>query len=395
MTAKSSKPVVRPLRVLTLTDKLVGGGGAERLAAHIAVGLDRARFESHLCGTRRTVGPLVDDVKRSGVDYFDLDRTSRYQARAWWPLLVFLRRKRIDVLHAHKFTSNVWGTLFGRLTGVPVVIAHEHTWSYEGQRLRRLLDREVIGRGADAFVAVSREDQRKMIEVEGVDPRVTRFVPNGIPPLPAPEDRNIRAELGIPPDAFLAGSVGVLRAQKAFDVLVDAAAIAAVDVPQLRVVVAGTGPERDALERRIEERGMRSVVRLLGHRRDVPTLLSAFDVAVLSSDFEGSPLAVMEYMAAGKPIVATSVGGVPDLITHGEHGLLVPKRDPKALAAAIVRLARSPDLRATLGAAARERQAREFDISVTVRAIEDLYEELFLRTRRARRERWSARTRVT
>ena len=118
-----------------------------------------------------------------------LKRTSARQVWAWWPLYRLLRRERIDVLHAHKFGSNLWGTVIGRLARVPVIVAHEHTWSFEGKPWRRFGDREVIARGSTAFIAVSREDRRRMIEIEGIDPDDVMFIPNGIPAPPPPTRR--------------------------------------------------------------------------------------------------------------------------------------------------------------------------------------------------------------
>ena len=125
-----------------------------------------------------------------------LKRTSARQVWAWWPLYRLLRRERIDVLHAHKFGSNLWGTAIGRMARVPVIVAHEHTWSFEGQPLRRFGDREVIARGSSAFIAVSQEDRRRMIEIEGIDPEDVMFLPNGIPAPPPPTGADVRAELG-------------------------------------------------------------------------------------------------------------------------------------------------------------------------------------------------------
>jgi glycosyltransferase involved in cell wall biosynthesis len=119
-------------------------------------------------------------------------------------------------------------------------------------------------------------------------------------------------------------------------------------------------------------------VLFLGIRRDVPAVLAAVDVAVLSSDYEGSPLSVMEYMAAAKPVVSTRVGGVPELVKEDVHGLLVEPRDPEALAEAVTRLLRDPALAKRLGAEGRQRQQREFSLEAMVRRIEDLYEELWL-----------------
>jgi glycosyltransferase involved in cell wall biosynthesis len=276
------------------------------------------------------------------------------------------------------FGSNVWGTAIGRLTSVPVIVAHEHTWSFQGRPVRRFLDRELVGRYADAFVAVAAEDRRKMIEVEGVDAQKIRLIPNGIPdPVPA-DGAAVRRELGIDADAPVIGVVCELRAQKALEVLFDAAARLRSELPALRVLVAGDGPEREHLEAEVERLGLEGTVLLLGIRRDVPALLDTLDVATLSSDYEGSPLSVMEYMAAGKPIVSTRVGGVPELVEDGREALLVEPRDPAALAEAIGRLLRSPADAKRLGEAARDRQRQEYSLDAMVRRVESLYEELWL-----------------
>jgi glycosyltransferase involved in cell wall biosynthesis len=172
------------------------------------------------------------------------------------------------------------------------------------------------------------------------------------------------------------GAIGVLRAQKAHHVFLRAAAQLLAENPELTVLIAGDGPERPALEALVAELGISSNVRLLGYREDVPDVLRALDVAVSSSDFEGSPLAVMEYMDAARPIVATAVGGVPDLIDDGVHGLLVPPGDSGALARAVAELLADPASARRMGEHARERRRTEFDIDTLVRRLEDLYEEL-------------------
>ena len=369
---------MRKLRVLTLVDKPTVTGGAERLAAVVAMKLDPARFESVLCASRRTDEPLLDrELEEAGIEVLALDRRSKLDLWAWRPLVSQLRNG-VDIVHAHMFGSNVWGTVLGRLSGVPVVVAHEHTWSFEGRPLRRFLDRELVGRWADVFVAVSGEDRRKMIEVEGVDPRKIRLIPNGIPAAGNGGGGDVRTELGIKPGAPVIGVVCELRAQKALDVLFEAAALIRAEHPALKVLVAGDGPERERLEHISRELGLGETVLFLGIRRDVPALLAALDVAVLSSDYEGSPLSVMEYMAAGKPVVSTRVGGVPELVEDGVHGLLVEPRDPTALAEAVARLLRDPDEASQMGARGRERQQREFSLDAMVGRIEDLYEELWL-----------------
>jgi glycosyltransferase involved in cell wall biosynthesis len=152
----------------------------------------------------------------------------------------------------------------------------------------------------------------------------------------------------------------------------------------VQVIVAGEGSDRPRLERRIRELDLERTVRLLGRREDIPDVLASLDVAVCCSDREGSPLSVMEYMAAELPIVATRVGGVPDLIDDGVHGLLVPPRDAVALAGAIERLLDDEALRRRLATSAHERQEREFVLAAAVRRTEELYEKLFAASRRRR-----------
>ena len=373
----------RRLRVLTLVDHLGASGGGERLAMEISKRLDRERFEAIHCASRwdpERAGPATqaaaEELRAAGVRAVGLGRGSPLAVWSWRPLVRLLRRERVDVLHSHKFGSNVWGVLMGRLARVPVIVAHEHTWSYEGQPLRRFLDRELIARGSSAFVAVSSEDRRRMIEVERIDPGDVTFVPNGIDALPDGDGPRVRAELGIDPGAPAIGAVAVLRPQKALDVLVRAAAELLPEHPGLRVLIAGEGPERERLESLAAELGVAEAVTLLGLRSDVPDVLAALDVAVVSSSFEGTPLAVLEYMDAGLPVVSTRVGGVPDLIDDGEHGLLVEPGDPAALASAIGALLRDPERARRMGRAGRERRRSEFTIDNTVRTLERMYLDL-------------------
>jgi glycosyltransferase involved in cell wall biosynthesis len=377
----------RPLRVVTMVDRLMTSGG-EIVATRVAMNLDRERFESILCSTRTSE---VADIKRAeaaGIRVLTLNRRSRLDVVKWHPLFELLRRERVDILHAHKFGSNAWAALLGRLARVPVIVAHEHTWSYSGQPLRRLIDRELIGRSAAAFLAVSPEDRRRMIEVEGVDSTKVRYVPNGVPALAAGDGTPLRRSLGASPTTPVVGTVCALRPQKGVDVLLAAVAALVVEVPDLRVVIVGDGPERTRLKRLSEEMGLVSTVEFLGSRtqEELPDILSAIDVMVSSSTFEGMPLAIIEWMAAGKAIVATKVGGVPALVEDGVHGLLVEPGDPNQLAGAIAKLLRDADLRSALGASAAYRQRRTFDLHHMVRSLESLYEALYWSSPRGRRE---------
>lgn len=382
----TTRPERSKLRVLTLVDGM-GYGGGESLARAITTRLDKSRFEATLCVTRwhpsdQFSGELAE-LDEAGVGFLGLERHGRLDLRPWGTVVRRLRGG-VDVLHSHKFGSNVWAAGLTSLARPPVFVAHEHTWSYSGNRLRILLDRRLIAPRADAFVAVSRDDQRKMVEIERIPPEKTRFIPNGIDLEPAPEGagKRIRQELGLGDDQPVIGTVATLRAQKALDVLIEAALILREEFTDIVVLIAGgadpsAAEEAARLKTLVDRLGVGETVRFLGPRDDVPSLLSALDVAVISSDYEGSPLSAMEYMEAALPVVATRVGGVPDIVVDGETGFLAPPRDPVAIASAVTRLLAEPDLARRMGEAGRRRRRAEFDLSVTVRRVEQLYEELY------------------
>jgi glycosyltransferase involved in cell wall biosynthesis len=382
-----SQPVERRLKVAGLVREIgpAGGGGAERVARNLLVELDPKRFERVLFLSRppddRAGERIVAELRRRGVEVRFLKRRFKYDPLAWWPLLRALRRERIDVLHTHAFGQNAWGSLSGRLTGVPVVIAHEHNRDFSGRALRPVIDRELIARCASTMIVVSGEARRRMIEVERIAPQHLELLPNGIRAMPTGDGRAARAELGIGDEDPVIGTVCVVRSEKALDVLVRAAALVIRDFPRLRVLIVGDGPDRAAVEAVVSEQGLEERVLLTGARDDVPDMLAAMDVAVLSSDYEGSPLSVLEAMDAGKPIVATRVGGIPEFIEDGVHGVLVPPRDEAALATAVRGVLGDMDAAGEMGARARERCRREFSLDRTVERLEQLYEELHSRRR--------------
>jgi glycosyltransferase involved in cell wall biosynthesis len=379
-------PARGKLGVMALVDAVGVSGGGERFARHLTMRLNGDRFDRYLCVTRWSpelaanpdTRAALDELREAGVAFVGLRRRSVASLAAWRPVLRMLRGGRIQILHTHKFGANAWGGLLSLAARPPVLVAHEQTWSYEGRPIRRLIDRELVARRADAFVCVSSEDRRRMIEVERIDPRKIVLVPNAIPGA-APVGHDVRRELAIESDAPVVGAVCVLRPQKALDVLLRAGALVKAEYPRLRIVIAGDGPERERLEAQATSLGLGETVRFLGFRSDVPDVLGALDVAVSCSDFEGTPLAVMEYMEAGRPIVATRVGGVPDLIETGVHGLLVPPRDEAGLAAAIGRLLDDRDAARQMAERARQRRRAEFDIEAAARRMESLYEELYER----------------
>ncbi|WP_272474142.1 glycosyltransferase [Baekduia alba] len=372
---------------MTLIDVVAEIGGAEVLAVELLRGLDPDAFRRTLVVYRRlepgsrereSQERVVAGLRADGVRVVTLEGTSRYDVQSWRPFARLLRRGDVDVVHSHLFGPNLWAALWTRIAPRTAFVAHEHTWSYEGRPLRKLADRWVVAAASDAFLAVSEQDRRQMLEREHIPAAAIRVLPNGIAP-PAAPVVDLRAQLGVPAGAPLIGSVGLLRPQKDFGTLIRAHATVVARHPEARLAILGDGEEGDALRSLVDELGLGDRVLLPGFQEGGAAAAAAFDVAVNSSTFEGSSLAIIEYMALGRPIVATSVGGTPDLLAGGAAGVLVEPRDPQAFGTAVADLLDDPARAQRLGARAQERQRAEYDVGVQVRRLEALYRELVSR----------------
>lgn len=380
------------MHVVTLAlDAGSGYGGAEKLAFELALRLDPDRFKSVLCMIRRPFADRAAANERdrralaeAGVELVRLDQRLPFVVTpaAWRRLHALLARDGVDVLHAHMPRASVPGSLLAHLAKVPVIISHEHGSLLEGKFWRRWLERQVVARFSTTILSVSEWDRRQLIELERIPPEQISVLPNGILPPPPPqggEREVLRRELSLPAEAPLIGAVGRLYPEKGYDDL-----ISAVDALRRRgravhCVIAGLGPQEAELRSQIARIGLEETVTLIGRRDDIPAFVRALDVAVLPSKREGVPLALLEYMALGAPIVAAAVGGVPEVVGDRREALLADREDPEGLAGAVQELLDDPDLAQRLGAAARERQRSRYDLEVIVRRVEDLYVELMTR----------------
>lgn len=365
----------RRLRVLFVINQLASWGGAERFAAGLAANMPRDRIEPWVCATRSGDEYAVSALAEAGVRYVCLGRSAKWDVHRLLPLVALVRRERFDVIHSHMFGSNVWSSLAGRACRVPVIIAHEHNWSYSGDRLRMWLDGHLISRFATCFVAVSEANRQRMIKLEGVPADRIKVIPTAYVPHVGPAEGDIRDELGLAPGTPLTGVAAVMRKEKALEVMLDAHARLLTSLPDVHLVIAGDGPCRPELERQISRLGIAANVHLLGRRSDVDRILSQVDVGALSSDWEGSPLFVFECKAARIPVVATAVGGVSELVESGRTGLLVPPRDPDALAGAIEQVLTNHELSERLAAESAS-DLKQYEIATVARRFADLYQQL-------------------
>ena len=317
-------------------------------------------------------GPLVDAARAAGARWVPLRYVRRdlhplYDLLGLLELVRLMRRVRPDILHANSSKAGLLGRVAAALVRVPVRVFTVHGWAFKAYAgaaatLFRWADR-LMDPLTTVTICVSQREREAGLAARTCRADRTVVIPTAVDASPAPRARHD----GDLPRVL---TVGRLAAPK--DPLTLIRALAQVSHPFSACVV-GDGPERAAVEAEIRAAGLGRAVELTGERRDVPDLLAAADVFALSSRSEGAPLSVLEAMAAGLPVVASNVGGLPELVADGETGVLVPPEDPAALAAALDRLLGDAELRRTLGARGRDRVRERFDLSTLREAHLTLY----------------------
>jgi glycosyltransferase involved in cell wall biosynthesis len=300
--------------------------------------------------------------------------------RIWPGLRSLVAARHVDIVHGHDYKTNLLAWLLARRTGV-LALATAHGWTGQSWRERRVYypgDRLVLRR-IPRVIAVSSEVRDTLIR-SGANPSRVTVLLNGIDPAAFRADSGRRARmreaLGFDPGAQVIGAVGRLEAQKRFDLLLEAFAGLRTTWPHARLVVAGDGSLRGALESHAARLGLGRSCRFLGHRADVADLHDAFDLFVQSSEYEGTPNAVLEAMAMETPLVATDVGGTRELAFPGEHALVVPPHDVEALGRAIGAVLADPAAAQARAARARRRVETELSFAGRTRQLERIYEDL-------------------
>ncbi|MCC6264007.1 MAG: glycosyltransferase [Bryobacterales bacterium] len=350
--------------------------GAERMAVSLATHLDPVRFETRVVSLYDAFpGGFEPVLEERHIPTRHLGKRRGFDPRMVPRLYRELREFRPDILHSHSYVMR-YTFPAGLAAGCPAMVHTVHNIARnETDWIGRCVHRVAYRKGV-AAVAVGEEVARSFEAYYGFPPRAT--IPNGIDLSPyraaAPPDA-WRLAHGFRDTDRLAVSVARLEPQKNPVGLLEAFAQALGAHPEWRLLLAGDGSLRDETKQTAERLGLGERVRLLGVEGNVVELLRAADLFVLGSRWEGTPLAVMEAMAAGLPVVATAVGGVPGLVEHGVTGLLVPAGVPEKLAGAISTLALDPARRKAFGDAART-QAERFGVEAMVNAYAALFEEL-------------------
>jgi L-malate glycosyltransferase len=373
--ARSEAGRIRVLNILTNFHI----GGTERQVTNIALKLDSARFDLHLACLRHS-GELLDELKDLDVPRPEFRIGSLYSPRTVLQairLIRYLRRNRIQMVHSYGIYPNLFTVPAAWLARVPVVIASIRDRGDILSPWQRSLQR-LVCRLADC-VLVNASTIRETLVEQGYRADNIVVIPNGVmPPKPvAPRpEKDVRAELGIPAGAPLVIVFSRLNRMKGVEYFLEAVVQVAQRFPEVRFLIAGDGENRAELQEQAARLGIAGKVIFTGFRTDLPDLLKESEISVLPSLSEGLSNSILEAMAAGVPVIASNVGGNPEIVEHEVTGLLVPVRDSGALAAAMIRLVEEPKLRAKFGAAGRGRIGTTFSMEASLESVEALYERL-------------------
>ncbi|HEX3727704.1 MAG TPA: glycosyltransferase [Pirellulales bacterium] len=372
-----------PLRVMFLITSMPVGG-AETLLVNLIRRLDRERFQPSLC-CLKAPGPLGEALAAEVPVISDLI-AHKYDVRIAPRLARIMSRRRIDaIVTVGAGDKMFWGRIAARWAQVPVVLSAIHSTGWP-DGIGPLNRSRILTRWTDGFIAVASAHADHLADVEGFPRSKVQMIPNGIDTERfAPADgRQVRRALGLEPGAPVAGIVAALRPEKNHELFLRAAARVRQEVPAARFLIVGDGPLRGRLEELARELKISDAVQFLGTRTDVPQLLSALDVFVLTSRIEANPVSILEAMAMAKPVIAPRVGSIAESVIDGESGFLTDQGDLDQAARRLTEVMGDPERARQLGERARalavERWSLEQMVSGYERLIERIYREKSRRT---------------
>jgi glycosyltransferase involved in cell wall biosynthesis len=368
---------IQKIDVLHLIGTLAAGG-AERNLYYLAPCMARSKLRYGICCLLRR-GEFADEIESLGVPVFEIGYRRRYLVRTVLALRKLLKQRNVTVLHTHLYESGFVGRLAGWLAGTPVIITHEHGKTLWKKWYHRWFERFAL-HFTDLRIAVSQDIVNLRMRYEATPPSKIRLVYNAVDPRAfevAPEVRRVkRTELGID-DSFVVGTVGRLVVAKSYDLLLEVAREICAKRPNVRFVLVGDGPLAGELSQMRDSYNLQERFILLGRRTDIPELMAAIDLYIISSRREGLPLALIEAMMSARPIVSTAVGGIPDTLTHSCDGILVEPGNKAALVGAVDALIDNRSRMEVLGQNARKKAIERYSPERVLAELEMIYEEIF------------------
>lgn len=356
-------------------------GGTERHIFNLVSNLDRKKFRSVICCLYDlgSIGKTLASTEGVKV-YYNLIR-SKWDIAGILKLLKIFRNENIHILYTiNSPLTQFLGTVCARLVKVDVCLTRVAATKPIFHAKRRKVVNSIMLPFVDNIIAQAHSQKEYLIRHEGFKPQKVRVIYNGVDlekfdkPLDIP---SLKQTIGIPEDASVVGIVARLSPEKGHQTFLKASRKILDVFPSAHFLIVGDGEERKKLKKITHELAIHSSINFLGIRKDIPQIVSLFDVAVMSSNFETFSNSILEYMAASKPVVATNVGSIAELVIDGETGYLIPTGDSDALADRILRLLRNPVLAKKMGEAGRERVKEKFTIQKMIAGYESLFVDLF------------------
>lgn len=361
----------------------LGMGGAERLMIPLLQNLDRDRFTARVCVLKtHRENPLAEDIRALGVPVDGVNVSGLRDLAALGRLRAYLKGHHANLVHTQLEFADVFGNLAAKTLRLPSICTVHVLPSREGRAktwLHQRVEWLALRWFCDRVLTVSEETRQHYIAESGIPAHKILTLYNGIDLSPYTRLEldlarvAVREEFHLPPDSLLLATVAVLRPQKGIEYMIRALPDVAAAHPNARYLIVGDGSHREALEAEAKKTGMAERIVFAGMRRDTSRLLAASDVFVLPTLTEALPTVLAEAMASSLPIVASAVGGVPEMVTDGENGLLVPPAQPAALSRACTALLNDAELRQRMGGRGWQIVNEKFNVAAQVRELEEIY----------------------
>lgn len=367
---------MKKIRVMQIINSL-DIGGAERVAVNIAAHLDPERFDSSLL-TLEKPGPFAVILEKRGIPFTSLHKKPGIRPGIFLRIARHIRRREIDIVTTHNYGALFYGSFGARLGGCSRLLHVDHNPLLSSKR-RYPIPHKRLSSAAYKVIAVSGEVRANLIAQEGIAPERIDIISNGVDDslFSMPFDRHsLSARLGIPENRVVIGTGARLVYEKGLVHLLDAAGLIKKKRDDFVLVIVGDGPLMGQLRKKAHDNGLNGHAVFTGARTDFHEIIRLFDIFVLPSVSEGLPLSLLEAMAAARAVVASQVGGIPEVITHGQTGLLVPPGSPAHLADAVELLMDDPGYRAKCGQSARLKFEEKHSAQAMAASYARLYESV-------------------
>jgi len=372
------KPKIKILYIITSS----GIGGAEKILYYTATGLDYDKYDISVCSLKK-MGEIARALEKQGIAVYCLHMGDRESFWGWLSSIIalirlspYIIRIRPTIIHSFLFRANILARIAGYLTGVPIIISSVRVMGGEKKYFHYV--EMITSFMVDHYITVSESVKRHIIDKSRISNEKISVIYNGvnIKSQDNAYEQNAKIPFKIENEDRILMTVGRLHEQKGHCYLIQAVSEVRKEFPKVKLLITGEGEEENNLKKLVKSLDLTNEVIFAGLSSDIEGIFPMAELFILPSLWEGLPNALLEAMAAGKPVVATKVGGIPEIVVHGETGILIPPRNPHALAIAIVDLLQDRLKAKDMGEAGRIRAGKRFSIYKMIEKTENLYQEL-------------------